>query len=371
MRPRYILPVIVGAQFAGGSLWFAGNAVLPQLRAELGIDGGVSAITAAVQIGFIVGTALLAFSGLADRFAARAVFFTSAVVGATANAGVLFADTLEVLVACRFVVGVALAGIYPVGMRAAAGWYEDGLGRALGFLVGALVLGTALPHGVGSALPWRWTLLTISALAVTGGVALLALVPDGPHVKKSTFDLRAIPKLIRIPAYRGAALGYFGHMWELYTFWAFLPALVALYGGLPVAETSFAVIASGALGCAGGGLLIPRLSSKTVARIQLTISGLCCLALTFALELPAPAFVAFLFVWGVTVVGDSPQYSAISARAAPPQLVGTGLALVTSVGFGLTVASIEIVERAGDLRLALTALAIGPALGLIGPRRAP
>ncbi|MEQ8274480.1 MAG: MFS transporter [Deltaproteobacteria bacterium] len=368
--PPHILPTIVGAQFAGGSLWFAGNAVLPQLRAELGIDGDVASVTAAVQIGFILGTAFLAASGLADRFTGRAVFFVSVVVGAVANVAVLLAEDLWTLVALRFVVGVALAGIYPVGMKIAAGWYEAGLGRALGFLVGALVLGTAFPHLVGSALPWRWTLVAVSALAFVGGALLFAFVPDGPHVRASTFDLGAIPKLLRIPRFRGAALGYFGHMWELYTFWAFLPALLIRYGDLPVAEISFAVIASGVVGCVGGGLLVERLSGRRVAQVQLAASGVCCLLLAFAIELPPAAFVAFLFVWGVTVVGDSPQYSAITARAAPPQLIGTGLAFVTSVGFALTVASIAIVQRADDLVFALTALAIGPVLGLVGLARA-
>ncbi|MEQ9503786.1 MAG: MFS transporter [Deltaproteobacteria bacterium] len=132
--PPHVLPTIVGAQFAGASLWFAGNAILPQLRAELNIDGDVASVTAAVQIGFILGTAFLAAPGLADRFAGRAVFFVSVVMGATANVAVLFAEDLPTLVALRFVVGVALAGIYPVGMKIAAGWYEAGLGRALGFL---------------------------------------------------------------------------------------------------------------------------------------------------------------------------------------------------------------------------------------------
>ncbi|MEM9068997.1 MAG: MFS transporter [Myxococcota bacterium] len=363
---RLVLPVVVGAQFAGTSLWFAGNAILPQLQAERGFEGGVGPVTSAVQLGFIVGTALLALTGVADRFQARTVFFASTLVGALANLGTIVASSMTVLIALRFVVGVALAGVYPIGMKAAAGHTQEGLGRALGFLVGALVLGTAFPHLVGSSLPWRWTLVAVSALAFVGGVAMLALVPDGPYTKTSSFDPKAVVRLLRIREFRGAALGYFGHMWELYTFWAFLPALLALHGDLPVSETSFLVIASGFVGCAGGGWLVPRFGSRAVAGVQLAISGACCALLPVAFDLPAAAFVTYLVVWGITVVGDSPQYSAINARSAPPELVGTGLSLVTSIGFALTVASVELADHAGDLRYALAALVIGPLLGLWG-----
>ena len=367
--PAYILPVVVAAQFAGGTVWFAGNAVLPQLQAHLGFDGGLGAITGATQLGFIVGTALMALSGLADRFEARAVFLFSAVIAAASNTGVLWATDRESLIALRFVVGLALAGVYPVGMKAVAGWYQGGLGRALGFLVGALVLGTAFPHLVGSALPWRWTLVTVSALALAGGLAMWLAVPDGPFVEPSRFDIRAIPRLLRIRAFRGAALGYFGHMWELYTLWAFVPVLIASREALPVSTWSFVVIAVGTLGCVGGGLLAPRFGSARVAAVQLAISGACCLALPWARHLPDGLFLAFLLVWGVAVVGDSPQYSSVNARSAPPELVGTGLAFVTSVGFGLTVISISLAERFADVHVGLAALAIGPLLGLWGLRQ--
>ncbi len=367
--PARILPIVVAAQFAGSTVWFAGNAVLPQLQAHLGFDGGLGLIAGATQAGFIAGTALMALSGLADRFEARAVFLASAIVAALGNVAALWAADRETLVALRFIVGVALAGVYPVGMKAVAGWYRGGLGRALGFLVGALVLGTAFPHLVGSALPWRWTLVTVSALALAGGLAMWFAVPDGPYVRPSRFDLTAIPRLLRIRAFRGAALGYFGHMWELYTLWAFIPILLAGRADLPVSTWSFAIIAVGAVGCIGGGLLAPRFGSARVAAVQLAISGACCLALPWARDLPDGLFLGFLLVWGVTVVGDSPQYSSVNARAAPPELVGTGLAFVTSVGFGLTVVSIALTERFADVHLGLAALAIGPLLGLWGLRQ--
>ncbi len=365
--PRHILPVIVGAQFAGGSLWFAANAVLPSLEAKLGIEGSVGTITAAVQLGFIVGTALLAITGLADRFSARSVFLVSTLLGATANAAVLGCTSLAQVLGARFLVGVALAGIYPIGMKAASSWFRGGLGTVLGLLVGALVLGTAFPHLVVGALPLEATLIALSALATLGGVTLFALVPDGPHTRTAPrFDPAAIRTLLSIRDYRGSALGYFGHMWELYTFWAFLPALLVLKGGLPIHSLAFCVIAAGAIGCVVGGLLVPRFGGAKVAGAHLAVSGACCLVVPFALQLPGPAFVAFLLVWGIAVVGDSPQYSALSAQAAPPQLVGTALSFVTSVGFGLTVVSIELTASIDDLQWALPALAVGPLIGLWG-----
>ncbi len=366
-RPRYVLPVIVAAQFGGTSLWFATNAVLPQLSAEFAIDGAAR-ITSAVQLGFIVGTAGVAFSGIGDRFSARVLFLVSSIIGAACNLGVLWASDATQVMVLRFGVGVALAGIYPVGMKAAASWFRDGLGTALGFLVGALVVGTALPHLIGSALPWRWTLISVSGLAVLGGLAVFALVPDGPYTRRSPFNARSIPQLFAVREFRASALGYFGHMWELYTFWAFLPALLTLHGELPVSLMAFVVIAAGAVGCVVGGLLTKRFGSGRIARVQLTLSGACCLLLPLAFALPAWAFAAYVIFWGVVVVGDSPQLSTLTARATPPELVGTGLALVTSIGFGLTIVSIEV-AGALEPKTALTALVVGPILGVLALRR--
>ncbi len=366
---RRVFPIVLVAQFAGTSLWFAGNAVLPHMQLERGFQGGIGTVTSAVQLGFIVGTALLAVSGIADRFQARTVFFFSALVGALTNLATVVAPSMASLIALRFVVGLSLAGIYPIGMKAAASYTRAGLGSALGLLVGALVLGTAFPHLVGASLPWRWTVVTVSMLALAGGLAMFLFVPDGPYAKSGSFDSKAIARLLRIREFRGAAFGYWGHMWELYTFWAFLPALLTLHGAFPVAEMSFAVIASGAIGCAVGGWWALRWGSRRVAAVQLMTSGACCLLLPFALTWSATAFGAYLVVWGMTVVGDSPQYSTINARAAPPELLGTGLALVTSIGFALTVVSVEIVEHADDIGYALAALAIGPLFGLWGLRQ--
>jgi predicted MFS family arabinose efflux permease len=385
-RPARVLPVIVLAQFAGGSLWFAANALLPGLERQLGLgEGAVAAVTSAVQLGFIVGTLVFALLNLADRYAARAVFLWSALAGAAANAAIIALPALEepyaALLALRFATGFFLAGIYPVGMKIAASWYREGLGGALGFLVGALVLGTALPHlvrGLGGGLPWDAVSLVLSALAATGGVMMYTLVPEGPYLAKAArFDPTAIVRAFRSPAFRSSASGYFGHMWELYTLWAFVPALLSGYGAMhrvviDVSHWSFVIIAAGALGCVGGGQLSRFTGSARVAFAQLSLSGLCCLLSPLAFTLPPAGFLAFMVFWGIVVVGDSPQFSALNAATAPREFVGSALTIVNCIGFALTIPSIVLttwLAQCLPLETWFVPVAVGPVVGLLALRR--
>ncbi|MGY9055894.1 MAG: MFS transporter [Alphaproteobacteria bacterium] len=220
-RPARILPTIMFSQFAGTSLWFAGNAVLPDLQQQCGLPPeAVGDITSAVQLGFIAGTLVFAITSLSDRFSPRKIFLCCAVLGALCNrASVLLHADLAGLLGLRFAAGFFLAGIYPVGMKIASGWYQKDLGRALGYLVGALVLGTALPHlvrGMGQSLPWESVTLAVFAISVVGGALMAMLVPDGPYlVSGSKFNPRALFAVFRSPSFRVSAFGYFGHMWEL------------------------------------------------------------------------------------------------------------------------------------------------------------
>jgi MFS family permease len=236
-RPRRILPAIVVSQFAGTSLWFATNAIIPDLREtwQLG-EGAIGSVTSAVQFGFIAGTLLVAFFTLADRFSPRRIFLFSSLFGAACNLLLLVAPrTSASLLALRFLAGLALAGIYPVGMKIASGWYRHGLGSALGFLVGALVLGTSFPHllrGFGFALGWQEVIVAVSLLAASGGILMAAAVPDGPYLTATaSFSLASLPAIFAGKDLRAAAIGYFGHMWELYTFYAYVPVMLAIYAG--------------------------------------------------------------------------------------------------------------------------------------------
>jgi MFS family permease len=367
--------VIVLSQFAGGSIWFAGNAVLGDLQLALGLpEAALGYITSAVQLGFIAGTLAFAFFAVADIASPRLVFFACSLIGAAANAAsYALAEGLASLLALRFATGFFLAGIYPVGMKIAAGWYQSGLGNALGFLVGALVLATAFPHllkGLGQALPAQQVMLGVSALAVAGGFAMLALVPDGPYLAKGArFDPRALASVFREPRFRASAFGYFGHMWELYAFWAFVPLVLAAHGraGAAVSLWTFAVIAAGGLGCVAGGLLSLRRGSAPVAFAQLAASGACCLASPLLFHAPAPLFLPFLLFWGIVVAGDSPQFSALNAANAPRELVGSALTIANCIGFAITIPAIELLNAtAGALgaQWLFVLLAPGPILGL-------
>jgi MFS family permease len=365
------------SQFAGASVWFAGNAVLGDLQLALALpDAALGYITSAVQLGFIAGTLVFAFFAVADIASPRLVFFACSLAAAAANAAsYALAEGLTSLLALRFATGFFLAGIYPVGMKIAAGWYRSGLGNALGFLVGALVLGTAFPHllkGLGQALPAQQVMLGVSVLAVLGGIAMLALVPDGPYLTKgASFDPRALASVFREPRFRASAFGYFGHMWELYAFWAFLPLVIAAHTASAVSLWTFAVIAAGGLGCVVGGLVSLRRGSARVAFAQLSASGACCLLSPLLFHAPTPLFLAFLLFWGIVVVGDSPQFSALNAANAPRELVGSALTIANCIGFAITIPAIELLNAsAGALgaQWLFLLLAPGPLFGLVALR---
>jgi predicted MFS family arabinose efflux permease len=378
--PRRILPVIVFSQFAGTSLWFATNAVMPDLQRAWGLPtAAVGTLTSAVQLGFVTGTLVFALLMVADRHRPTRVFLACAALGAIANAATTFLESGQwaALLALRFAVGFLLAGVYPVGMRIAASWYREGLGAAMGVLIGALVLGTALPHGLravgiggsGMAVPWQMVVLSVSALALAGGIATAWLVPENPQrAAGQAITPRALGVIWSDRRVRASVFGYFGHMWELYTFYVLVPLILATrLAGASISGAAFAVIASGFAGCVIGGLLVRRFGSARVAGAQLATSGLCCLAGPLMLDAPLPVFMAWLLLWGTTVVGDSPQFSTLTARNAPPQLVGSVLTFSNSIGFGITVVSIELFVRAAQaapLPALLPWLAVGPAFGL-------
>ena len=372
--PRHVLPVLVLAQLAGTSLWFAVNAVMPDLQHELGWPASaVGALTSSLQLGFIAGTLVFALLAIADRFHARNVFLVCALAGAACTVGAwAMVRHYEALLAWRFATGLFLAGIYPVGMKIAAQWYRHGLGSALGMLVGALVLGSASAHGLRALahdLPWPSIMLGVAALAACGGVLILLLDhAPGATARVSTLQWRALATLWTDAHVRSSVLGYFGHMWELYTFWVLVPLVLATrMQGPALSWTAFGVLGAGALGCVVGGRQALRWGSAHVAGLQLAISGCCCLLAPWLVQAPDAVFYGWLVLWGITVAGDSPQFSTLTARNAPVQAVGSVLTLTNSLGFGISIVSILLfVTLAEQVPLAwlLLGLAPGPALGL-------
>lgn len=378
-RPPWILPVIILSQFAGTSLWFAGNAVIGDLQLEWGLSpASLSYIISSVQLGFIAGTLFFAFFLISDRFSPRLVFFICSMLGAAANLGVfLVSDGLTPLLIFRFITGFFLAGIYPVGMKIAAGWYKHGLGAAMGYLVGALVLGTAFPHLLKSLehnYEWESVVISVSVISIIGGLLMLIFVPNGPYLSKGTkFNPRAIQTIFKSKSLRQAAFGYFGHMWELYTMWTFVPLLLAYYAkdridAMNIPLWSFWIIAAGGVGCALGGIISKRTGSKPVAFYQLLASGICCLLSPLIFTAPLGIFLVFLLFWGVVIAGDSPQFSALVAISAPKEYVGSALTIVTSIGFLITVFSIQFINSLVgtiDVKYLMLFLLPGPVFGLI------
>ncbi|MDM7948882.1 MFS transporter [Hydrogenophaga sp.] len=373
--PRHILPVLVTAQFAGTSLWFAVNAVMPDLQRELGwATAAVGTLTSALQFGFIVGTLVFALLAIADRFSARAVFLICALAGAACTVGAwAMVRDYEALLIWRFATGFFLAGIYPVGMKIAAQWYTRGLGGALGLLIGALVLGSASAHALralGDALPWPTLMLGVAALAAAGGLLLFFGTGDPPHAQArvTTLQWRALGAVWTDRRVRSSVLGYFGHMWELYTVWVMVPLiLVTRLQGPALSWAAFAVLGAGAIGCAVGGWVAQRWGSARVAGTQLAISGGCCLATPWMMGAGDALFYGWLVLWGITVAGDSPQFSTLTARNAPPQAVGSVLTLTNSTGFAISIVSILLflsLSETVTLGALLPWLALGPALGL-------
>jgi DHA1 family inner membrane transport protein len=383
--PRRILPVIVLSQFAGTSLWFAVNAVMPDLNRAWGMPvATVGMLTSAVQLGFVAGTLVFALLMLSDRFPPPRVFLVCSLLGAIVNASMLLAQgQLWLLAASRFGVGILLAGIYPVGMKIAASWYREKLGAVMGVLIGALVLGTALPHGLralagesagdlgslpGHA-PWQAVVIGVSLLAALGGLATALLVPANPKaVRGARITPAALGLIWTDRKLRASVFGYFGHMWELYAFIVLVPLVLATrLNGSAVSAAAFCAIGAGFIGCVGGGLMVRRWGSARVAYVQLATSAACCVASPLMLEAPVPVFIGWLLLWGATVAGDSPQFSTLTAQNAPPAVVGSVLTFTNCIGFAISVVSIELFVRAAQawpLGQVLPLLAVGPALGL-------
>jgi MFS family permease len=378
--PQRVLALLAAAELLAMAPWFSASAVAPALVAHWQLKAADAAwLTISVQLGFVAGALVSAVLTLADVVSARRLITIAATLAALATAGVAIAPGPVSGVALRILTGAALAGVYPPGMKLAAGWFAERRGAAIGILVGALTLGSAGPHLVRWALPpdlWRVVLLVAAAAAVLGGLLVLAVPNDGPYATRApAFSWAAVPRLLRERALMLANIGYLGHMWELYAMWTWIALFVAQSerargiadpGGIP-ALVAFAVIGSGAIGCWLGGRLADRYGRTAVTSIAMAISGACAALVGFVYAQPLIALTPVLLIWGVTVVADSAQFSTAVSELAPPELVGTSLTLQTCMGFLLTCLTIYLLPAVAGVigwRWSMAVLAAGPVVGV-------
>lgn len=382
---RRQLALVALVQICAMSLWFSASAVVPALRADWGLsETGAALLTAAVQVGFVAGALLSAVLNLADRVAAPVLIAVSALLGAAATAlFALFVGGLGWAIALRFITGVALAGVYPVGMKLVATWFTGGRGTALGVMVAALTLGSALPHLLTTfTVPsWRYVLAFTAVLSVLAAVVAATRLRLGPEAQRvSKFAPRYLLEMFSDRRQRRINFGYFGHMWELYALWTWMPAYVAAsyvaHGQSGNVDVRVGLITFVAIGVAGGpacviaGRIADRRGRAELTIGAMAISGACCLLATAGFGHPA-LLLPVLLVWGAAVIADSAQFSTALTEAADPRYVGTALTAQVAIGFLVTLATIQTLPLLADAvswRWATPLLALGPLFGVLAMR---
>lgn len=383
-----MLALLAAAELLGMCMWFAATAVAPELRARWALTAGEAGwLTSSVQLGFVAGTLLIAALNLADLIPSRTLFTAAALAGSLSNALLLLAGDYPTALALRFLTGFCLAGVYPPALKMAATWFRSGRGLATGTVVGALTAGKALPYLIESLGGVRVTpvVLATSGAALAAALLIWTGYADGPFsFPRRPFSAKLIAEVMREPRVRLATAGYLGHMWELYSMWAWIAAFLVASAaaraahGAPVpgpralSLLAFGTIAIGAAGCVWGGRLADRLGRERLVIGALALSGTCALLSSAVFARSFWILVPLAWVWGIAVIADSAQFSALVTEVAPPHAVGTALTLQTSLGFLLTMVTIQmvppIVARVG-WQFAFPALAAGPALGIIAIRR--
>lgn len=383
---RSALARVASAAVLANATWFSATAIVPALQRDWSLTAaGAAWLVVVVQVGFITGSLAAAVLNLPDRVPVRRLMAAAALIAAVANLGLLFADGLAVALPSRFVVGVALAGIYAPGVRLVATHYPRGRGLATGVVVGALTLGSGSPNlvrGLGD-LPWQATIAVTSCLAVVAAIVVRPVQPGPAAAPTPPLDLgAAVRTVLREQPLRLATAGYLGHMWELYALWTWVATFYVMsrttVTGAPPSVTQTGVVAFAAIGVAGmagsvlAGRLADRLGRTAITSAAMIVSAACCLISPLAYTAPTPLLTIVLLVWGASVIADSAQFSAAATELAEPRYAGSVLALQLALGFALTVASIRLVPAVADAigwQAALLPLAVRPILGTVAMLR--
>lgn len=382
-----ILAILSAAELLGMSLWFAASAVAPQFAARWHLTVGETAwLTTIVQLGFVCGTGAAALLNLADVLPSKYYFAVAALLGALANAALIATSSYGAALALRFITGFSLAGVYPPAMKMASTWFRARRGFAIGTVVGALTVGKATPYLV-HAIPnagAATVVLTASACALTAALLIATLYADGPYpFPPRPFSWGLVGTVFERRAWRLATGGYLGHMFELYSFWTWIPVFIAASvaaSGVPqnaatassVSLIAFGTIAVGGIGCMWGGLVADRRGRERLVMLAMAFSGTCALLIPFAFGHSLWFLGPLAWAWGFFVIADSAQFSALVTVAVPPHAVGTALTVQTSLGFLLTMVSIQLVPPLVSVvgwKWAFPVLAIGPAFGIAAIRR--
>ncbi|QIX26474.1 MFS transporter [Nocardioides sp. JQ2195] len=377
---------IAAVQVLGLAVWFSMSAVVPSVQADWGISSAQAVwLTGTVQLGFVTGALASTVLNLADRCPPHILMAASAALAAGCTfALAALADGLLLALALRFLTGVFLAGVYPVGIKLMASWAPTAnRGLAMGLLIGALTIGSTLPHLVGGlvTLPWREVLQVTAAIGLAGAVVALLVVRAGPHLSTGAVALhpRYALAMFAEAGPRRVNLGYFGHMWELYALWTWVSVFVLHSHASAELGTRRAILVFvtmglfGLAGCLIGGWAADRYGRSAAAVTALSISGACCLLSPLAFLAPLPVLAIFFATWGAAVIADSGVFSTALSEVADQRFVGTALSAQTAIGFALTVASIQLVPLlAGAVgwQYAFLVLALGPAIGAPAMRRA-
>jgi MFS family permease len=381
-----MLVLLACAELLGMSLWFAASAVSAQYRTLWDLSASQSGwLTTVVQLGFVVGTAVLATLNVVDIVPSGRLFATGALVGAAANTALLIAPGFRTALVCRMLTGAALAAVYPPAMKMISTWFRARRGLAVGGIVGALTVGKATPYLV-HAIPGagiRPVVLTASAAAVLAAILVSFGYRDGPYpFPPRPFSWGLVASIAREPRWRLATGGYLGHMWELYAAWTWLPVFIsasitAQHGHSTAASSvasgvAFAALAIGGAGCVWGGLVADRRGREWLVTVAMSVSGVCALLIGLTFGMTLWLVVPVTLVWGFFVIADSAQFSVLVTEGVPPHAVGTALTVQTSLGFLLTMVTIQTIPHMAQLlgwRWAFPVLALGPAFGIWSIRR--